>query len=75
MEDTMRNDRQAVFTYLMNSRSMVDMTVGAVIGGVVQHDYVVVRKAAPRVVQEIVGSFRHVGLTENGLLIPLTPID
>jgi hypothetical protein len=69
-----RNDRQAVFAYLMNSRLMVRMSVGAVINGIIQPDYIVIHEAAPRVVQEIVGNFRHVSLTREGLLIPLTPL-
>ncbi len=73
--DSTRNDTQAVFRYLMNSRSVIRMSVGAVIGGIVRHEYVVIHEAPPRVVQEIVSKFRHISLTADGLLIPLTPLD
>jgi hypothetical protein len=69
------NDRQAVFTYLMNCRSQMKVSTFLVMqSGVVNHNYVVVHDAPPAVVQEIVGNFKMVGLKEGkGLLIPLTP--
>lgn len=74
-KDSTRNDRQAVYTYLMNCGPLVKVSTGAVIKGQVHSDYVVVHDAAPRVVREIVSSFKMVGLTEGaGLLIPVTPL-
>lgn len=72
--DTTRNDRQAVFTYLMASGSMVKMTTGAVFNGVINNDYVVVHEASSRVVKEIVTNFVMVSLRSEGLLIPITPM-
>lgn len=67
------NDRQAVYSYLMNCRSQVKMSTFLVTpSGVVDHNYVVVHDAPPRVVAEIVGNFVMVGLIEGkGLTIPL----
>jgi NAD kinase len=67
------NDRQAVFTYLMNCRLMLKVSIGAVVGRVVNHDYIVVHDAPARAVSEIVGNFKMVELRSDGLLIPLTP--
>lgn len=73
-EADLDNDRQAVFTYLMNCRSQVQVSTFALFNGVVNHDYVVVHDAPPRVVREIVGNFRMVGLSQGkGLVIPVTP--
>jgi len=67
------NDRQAVFTYLMNCRLLLKVSIGAVVGRVVNHDYIVVHDAPARAVSEIVGNFKMVELRADGLLIPLTP--
>ena len=67
------NDRQAVFTYLMNCRSMVKSSNYAVLGGVVSFDHVVVHEATPKATTEILRTFKMVGLYPDGLLIPLTP--
>lgn len=69
----MRNARSVVFTYLsqMGEVAPVKLSVGAVLDGIVRPDYVVVHKAPARIVTEIVGAFRGVSLTEDGLLIPL----
>lgn len=71
----MRNARSAVFQYLMTLGEVapVKLSVGAVLNGIVQHDYIVVHEAPARVVSEIVGAFRGVSLTPTGLLIPLFP--
>lgn len=72
--ESISNDRDRVFKYLATT-SMVKMSTSAVLGGIVRDDYVIVHEASPRVVQEIVGNFRMVSLTPEGLLIPLTPAD
>lgn len=64
------NDRSSVFAYLA-STSGVQISSSAVINGFVDHGYVVVHRAAPRYVQEIVRKFVHVSLTTDGLLIPV----
>lgn len=70
-----RNDRQEVYTYLMMCGPLVKVSTGAVIKGQVHHDYVVVHDAAPRVVREIVTTFKMVSLSEGaGLMIPVTPL-
>ena len=71
--EPLTNDRQAVFTYLMNCRLVLKISIGAVIGRVVSHDYIVVHDAPAKAVSEIVGKFRMVELRADGLLIPLTP--
>jgi len=68
------NDRAEVFNYFANCRSQVKLSTFAIFGnGVVNHDYVVVHAAPPRVVKEIVGFMKMVQLREDGLYIPLTP--
>lgn len=74
MEDTTRNDPKVVWNYLATASPLIKLTTGAVIGGIVQHDYVTVHSAPARVVQEIIQKFRHVDLAEGvGLRIPLRP--
>jgi hypothetical protein len=74
MSDGIRNDRQAVYNYLMVCGPLVKVSTGAVIKGMVHADYVVVHDAPPRVTREIISNFKGVGLTEGlGLLIPLEP--
>lgn len=72
--DALTNDRQAVLTYLMNCRLLLKISIGAVVGRVVNHDYIVVHDAPAKAVSEIVGNFRMVELRADGLLIPLTPL-
>lgn len=68
------NDRTEVFKYFANCRSQVKLSTFAIFGnGVVNHDYVVVHEAPPRVVKEIIGCMTMVALREDGLYIPLTP--
>lgn len=71
MASSINNDRTDVFAYFAGCGSMVKMTTGAIIGGIVRTDYVVVHDACPRVVQEVIAKFKMVSLTEDGLLIPL----
>lgn len=68
----MDNDRRAVYEYLMNSGSQIKMSTYAIFEGVVNHDYVVVHSAPPRVVRELVGFCKMVSMSEQGLLIPVT---
>lgn len=69
------NDRQEVFTYFMACGPGVKMSLGTVLHGQVSPDYVVVHAAPPRLVREIVTTFKSVGLTEGlGLLIPITSL-
>lgn len=69
----MRNSRSEVYKYFMDCRSQVKLSTYAVFNGVVDHDYIVVHSAPPRVVTEIVGTMKMVSLREDGgLLIPLT---
>lgn len=69
----MDNDRRAVYEYFMNCRSQVKFSTYAIFNGVVNHDYIVVHSAPPRVVTEIVGTMKMVSLREDGgLMIPLT---
>lgn len=69
----MDNDRKAVYEYLMNCQSQVKVSTFAIFNGVVNHDYVVVHSAPPRVVRELVGMLNMVSLREDGgLLIPVT---
>ncbi|QKY79570.1 hypothetical protein SEA_LIZZ_87 [Streptomyces phage Lizz] len=68
----MDNDRRAVYEYLMNSGSQIKMSTYAIFDGVVNHDYVVVHSAPPRVVRELVGFCKMVSMSEQGLLIPVT---
>lgn len=71
----MRNARSVVFQYLsqMGETAPVKLSIGAVLGGIVRPDYVVVHDAPSRIVHEIVTGFRGVSLTADGLLIPLIP--
>lgn len=69
----MDNDRTEVFEYFANCRSQVKLSTYAMFNGVINHDYVVVHAAPPRVVKEIVGTMKLVQLKEDGLYIPLTP--
>lgn len=68
----MDNDRRALYEYLMNSGSQIKMSTYAIFDGVVNHDYVVVHSAPPRVVRELVGFCKMVSMSEQGLLIPVT---
>lgn len=68
----MDNDRRAVYEYLMNSGSQIKMSTYAIFNGVINHDYVVVHSAPPRVVRELVGFCKMVSMSEQGLLIPVT---
>lgn len=70
--DDTRNPRETVYRYLMNCQGMVKVTTGAIIGGIVRHDYVIVSEAPPRVVRELVTNFKMISLTSEGLLIPVT---
>jgi len=67
------NDRTEVFNYFANCRSQVKLSTFALFNGIVNHDYVVVHAAPPRVVKEIIGCMTMVQLKEDGLYIPLTP--
>lgn len=67
------NDRAEVFNYFANCRSQVKLSTFAMFNGIINHDYVVVHAAPPRVVREIVGTMTMVQLKEDGLYIPLTP--
>lgn len=68
----MDNDRETVFKYFMNCKSQVKLSTYVVFNGVVSHDHIVVHSAPPRVVREIVTTFKMVSLREDGgLLIPL----
>ena len=66
------NERTAVMSYLINSGSVIEMSVGAVINGFCKKDVIVVKGACARVVREIVTTFNMVSLTEQGLMIPVT---
>lgn len=68
----MDNDRKAVYEYLMNSGSQIKMSTYATFNGVINHDYVVIHSAPPRVVRELVGFCKMVSMSEQGLLIPVT---
>lgn len=69
---SLKNDRAVVFRYFANCNAMVDISTGWVdSSGIVRKDYVVVRKAPPRIVTEIIEKFTMVSLNEDGLLIPL----
>lgn len=68
----MDNDRKAVYEYIMNSGSQIKMSTFAIFNGVVNHDYVVVHSAPPRVIRELVGFCKMVSMSEQGLLIPVT---
>jgi hypothetical protein len=69
----MDNDRETVYKYFMNCKSQVKLSTYALFNGVVNHDYIVVHSAPPRVVRELVGMLNMVSLREDGgLLIPLT---
>jgi hypothetical protein len=65
------NDRGEVFTYLMNCRSQVKLSTFYLVRGIVDHNYVVIHDAPPRVVSEIVRQFKCVSMRPEGLLIPL----
>lgn len=67
------NDRAEVFQYFANCRSQVKLSTFAMFDGVIDHEYVVVHAAPPRVVKEIVGCMNLVQLREDGLYIPLAP--
>lgn len=68
------NDRQDVFAYLRDCRSQVKVSTFLILpSDVIDHNYVVVHDAPPRVVREIVNNFVMVGLGEDrGLVIPLS---
>lgn len=68
----MDNDRKAVYEYIMNSGSQIKMSTFAIFNGVINHDYVVVHSAPPRVIRELVGFCKMVSMSEQGLLIPVT---
>lgn len=69
----MKNDRETVYKYFMNCKSQVKLSTFALFNGIVDHDYIVVHDAPPRVVRELVGMLKMVSLREDGgLLIPLT---
>lgn len=69
----MDNDRRKAYEYFMNCQSQVKLSTYVLFNGVVNHDYIVVHSAPPRVVKEIIGTFNMVSLREDGgLLIPLT---
>lgn len=68
----MDNDRKAVYEYIMNSGSQIKMSTFAIFNGVVNHDYVVIHSAPPRVIRELVGFCKMVSMSEQGLLIPVT---
>lgn len=68
----MDNERAQVWEYFANCKSQVKMSTYAIFNGIVDHDYIVVHSAPPRVMKEIVGTMNMVSLTEQGLLIPLT---
>lgn len=63
------NDRAEVLNYLMSANSMIKLTTGAVIGGIVRHDVIVIHEACPRVVRDIVENFEMVSLAADGLHI------
>lgn len=69
--DNLRNDRIKVFEFLAATEGVVKASTAATINGAVHADYVVVHEASPRVVRELVNNFVMVGLTSNGLLIPV----
>lgn len=71
--DATRNNRQAVFTYLMTCDAKVKVSTAALIGETISHDYVVVHEAPPIVVKEIIRQFTMVSLRADGLLIPIAP--
>ncbi len=66
-----RNSRDDVFRYLANTKCLVKMSTAAVIKGAVHRDYVVVHDAPPRVVRELINNFVMVGLSPDGLMIPI----
>jgi len=68
----MDNDRRTVYEYFMNCKSQVKFSTFALFNGIVNHDYIVVHSAPPRVMRELVGMLNMVSLREDGLLIPLT---
>lgn len=68
----MDNDRKAVYEYIMNSGSQIKMSTFAIFNGVINHDYVVIHSAPPRVIRELVGFCKMVSMSEQGLLIPVT---
>lgn len=70
------NSREAVFDYLMTCNLLVTIQTGAVLGGQVKRDFVVVSDAPSRVVSEITSLFRMVSLSAEagGLLIPVTSV-
>ncbi|QKY78630.1 hypothetical protein SEA_DRYAD_92 [Streptomyces phage Dryad] len=68
----MENDRRTVYEYFMTCNSQVKFSTFAIFNGVVNHDYIVVHSAPPRVMRELVGMLQMVSLREDGLLIPLT---
>lgn len=67
----MDNDRRDVYEYFMNCKSQVKMSTYAIFNGIIDHDYIVVHSAPPRVMKEILGTMKMVSLSEQGLLIPL----
>ena len=69
----MYNNREEVYNYFMNCKSQVRLSTYALISGIVNHDYVVVHEAPPRVVREITGIMKLVALKADGLWIPLNP--
>lgn len=74
MADATTNDREAVFTYLMNSGMHVKVTIAPTINGIIRNDFVEIHDAPPRALREIVNNFTMVSLRPGGLLIPLTPV-
>lgn len=74
MDDTTRNDRQMVFSYLMNCGLLLKVSVGAIVGGVFRNDYIVIHEAPPRVLREVINNFHMISLRSDGLLVPLTPL-
>lgn len=67
----MKNKRADVLDFLLTADYVVDLSTHAVINGVVSRGYVVVHKAPPAAVTELVGRFDMVSLTPEGLLIPV----
>lgn len=71
--DGFRNDRKAVYDYFMNGSPLVRLTTGAIIGGIVNRDYVTVHSAPPKALREILTNFVMVDLKDGEVRIPLIP--
>lgn len=68
----MENDRDEVFKYIANCGMMLKVsTIWVNSRGFVDHKHIVIHEAPPKAVREIVGSFKLVSLTADGLIIPV----